>query len=72
MTLYRYVNDTLQPAQVVVGGNELGNVPPNDFKLFAARPGEEMEVYVKDSPKEPRHLVESGTVRELAVRVRLV
>jgi len=72
MTLYQYVNDKHQPAQVVVGGNELGKVPPNDFKLFAARPEEEMEVYVKDSSKEPRHLVESGTVRELAVRVRLV
>jgi hypothetical protein len=72
MTLYQYINDKRQSAQVVVGGNELGKVPPNDFKLFAARPEEEMEVYVKDSPREPRHLVESGTVRGLAVRVRLV
>jgi hypothetical protein len=72
MTLYQYVNDKHRAAQVVVGGNELGKVPPNDFKLFAARPEEEMEVYVKVSPRQPRHLVESGTVRELAVRVRLV
>jgi hypothetical protein len=72
MTLYQYVNYKHRAAQVVVGGNELGKVPPNDFKLFAARPEEEMEVYVKVSPREPRHLVESGTVRELAVRVQLV
>jgi hypothetical protein len=72
MTLYQYLNDKRRSAQVVVGGNELGKVPPNDFKLFAARPEEEIEVYVEDSPREQRHLLESGMVRELAVRVWLV
>jgi hypothetical protein len=69
MTPYQYVNDKHRSAQLVVGGNVLGKVPSNDFKLFAAHPEEEMEVYVKFSPREPRHLVESGTVRELAARL---
>jgi hypothetical protein len=54
----------------VVSGDKLDEVPRNDFKFFVARPEEEMEVYVMDHPRGPRSLAESGTVRELASRVR--
>ncbi len=70
MAFYQYVNDKHELAQVVVSGDKLDEVPRNDFKLFAARPEDEMEVYAKDHPRGPCRLVESGTVRELAARVR--
>jgi hypothetical protein len=57
-------------AQVVVNGEKLDEVPRNDFKLFVARPEEEMEIYAKDHPQGPRRLVESSTLRELVSRVR--
>jgi hypothetical protein len=51
MAFYQYVNNTHKLAQVVVGGAKLDEVPRNDFKLFVARPEEEMEVYAKDHPR---------------------
>ena len=72
MAFYQYVNDKHALAQVVVSGDKLDEVPRNDFKLFAARPQDEMEIYAKDHPRGPRRLVESGTVSELASRVRPV
>ncbi len=70
MAFYHYVNNTHELAQVVVSGDKLDEVPRNDFKFFVARPEEEMEVYVKDHPRGSPRLVESGTVSELASRVR--
>ena len=70
MAFYQYVNDKHELVQVVVSGDELDEVPRNDFKLFVARPEEVMEIYAKDHPRGPRRLVESGTVSELASRVR--
>jgi hypothetical protein len=61
---------THELAQLVVGGAKLDEVPRNDFKLFVARPEEEMEVYAKDNARGPRRLVESGMVSDLAPRVR--
>ena len=72
MTIYQYVNEKCEFARVVVSGNEVSEVPPNDLTFFVARPEEEMEVYARDSVGRPRRLLESGTVRELASRVRLV
>jgi hypothetical protein len=70
MAFYQYVNDKHALAQVVVNGDKLDEVPRNDFKLFVARPEEEMEIYAKDHPQGPRRLVESSTLRELVSRVR--
>ncbi len=70
MAVYQYVNDKHELAQVVVSGDKLDEVPRNDFKFFVARPEEEMEVYAKDHPRGLRRLIESGTVSELASRVR--
>ena len=72
MAFYQYVNDKHALAQVVVSGDKLDEVPRNDFKLFTARPEDAMEIYAKDHPRGPRRLVESGTVSELASRVRPV
>ena len=70
MAVYQYVNEKREFAQVVVSGDEVTEVPPNDLTFFVARPEEEMEVYAKDSVGRLRRLVESGTVSELASRVR--
>ena len=70
MAVYQYVNEKREFAQVVVSGDEVIEVPPNDLTFFAAHPEEEMEVYAKDPMGRLRRLIESGTVSELASRVR--
>jgi hypothetical protein len=70
VAVYQYVNETREFAQVVVSGDEVREVPPNDLTFFVARPEEEMEVYAKDPVGRLRRLVESGTVSELASHVR--
>jgi hypothetical protein len=72
MVVYQYVNAKEKFAQVVVSGDKVDDVPPNDLRFFMASPEEEMEVYVKDRPRGSRRLVESGKVSELASRVRLM
>jgi hypothetical protein len=69
--VYQYVNAEEKFAQVVVSGDKVDDVPPNDLRFFMASPEEEMEVYVRDRPRGSRRLVESGKVSELASRVRL-
>ena len=54
----------------MVSGDKVREVPPNDLTFFVARPEEEMEVYARDPAGKLRRLVESGTVSELASRVR--
>lgn len=70
MAVYQYVNEKRELAQVVVSGDKVREVPPNDLTFFVARPEEEMEVYARDPAGKLRRLVESGTVSELASRVR--
>jgi hypothetical protein len=70
MAVYQFVNDQREFMQVVVSGEEVGGVPPNYLTFFVARPEEEMEVYAEDPVGRLKRLVESGTVSELASRVR--
>jgi hypothetical protein len=72
MAVYQYVNAEQKVAQVVVSGDKVNEVPPNDLTFFVASPEEEMEVYARDSARGPRRLVESGKVSKLASRVRLM
>jgi hypothetical protein len=70
VAVYQYVNYKRELAQVVVSGDGVIEVPPNDLTFFVARPEEEMEVYAKDPARRLCRLIESGTVSELASRVR--
>jgi hypothetical protein len=72
MAVYQYVNAEPKFAQVVVSGDKVDDVPPNDLRFFMASPEEEMEVYVTDRLRGSRRLLESGKVSELASRVRLM
>jgi hypothetical protein len=72
MAVYQYVNAERKIAQVVVSGDKVDDVPPNDLTFFVASPEDEMEVYAKDSVRGPLRLVESGKVSKLASRVRLM
>ena len=72
MAVYQYVNAERNFAQVVVSGDKVDEVPPNDLTFFVASPEDEMEVYARDSVSGPRRLVESGKVSKLASRVRLL
>jgi hypothetical protein len=72
MAVYQYVNAERRFAQVVVSGDKVHEVPPNDFTFFVASPGDEMEVYTSDTVRGSRRLVESGKVSKLASRVRLL
>ena len=72
MAVYQYVNAERNFAQVVVSGDKVDEVPPNDLTFFVASPEDEMEVYARDSLSGLRRLVESGKVSKLASRVRLL
>ena len=72
MAVYQYLNDKQKSAQVVVNGDTVDEVPPNDLTFFVASPEEEMEIYTKDSVKGPYRLVEGGKVSKLASRVRVI
>ena len=72
MAVYQYVNEKREFAQVVVGGDSVDEVPPEDLTFFVARPEDKMEVYARVSPGEPGCLVETGKVSKLASRVRLI
>jgi hypothetical protein len=72
MAVYQYVNEKREFAQVVVSGDKVDEVPPNDLTFFVARPEEEMEVYSKNRPGGQGRLIESGKVGKLASRVRLM
>jgi hypothetical protein len=72
MAVYQYVNVERKFAQVVVGGDKVDEVPPNDLTFFVASPEDEIEVYTRDSERGSRRLVESGKVSKLASRVRLM
>jgi hypothetical protein len=72
VAVYQYVNVERKFAQVVVSGDQVDEVPPNDMTFFLASPEDEMEVYARDSGRGPRRLVESGKVSKLASRVRLM
>ncbi len=72
MAVYQYVNAERKFAQVVVSGDQVAEVPPNDLTFFLASPEDEMEVYARDPGRGPRRLVESGKVSKLASRVRLM
>ena len=47
MAVYQYVNEKREFAQVVVGGDSVDEVPPEDLTFFVARPEDEMEVYAR-------------------------
>ena len=72
MAVYQYVNEKREFAQVVVGGDRVDEVPPEDLTFFVAGPEDEMEVYARVRPGEPGRLVECGKVSKLASRVRLI
>ncbi len=72
MAVYQYVNEKREFAQVVVSGDRVDEVPPNDLTFFVARPEEEMEVYTKNRPGWRGRLIKSGKVGKLASRVRLI
>jgi hypothetical protein len=81
MAVYQYVNAEREFVRVVVGGEEVREIPPNDQAFFAARPEEEMEVYARASDSASAldsaeqltlRLVRSGKVGELALRLRPV
>ena len=72
MAVYQYVNEKREFAHVVVSGDRVNEVPPNDLTFFVARPEEEMEVYSKNRPGGRGRLIESGKVGKLASRVRLM
>ena len=72
MAVYQYVNAERNFAQVVVSGDKVDEVPPNDLTFFVASPEDEMEVYTRDTVRGSRRLVESGKVSKLASRVRLL
>jgi hypothetical protein len=72
MAVYQYVNTERKVALVVLSGDKVDEVPPDDLTFFVAAPEDEMEVYVNDSANGPRRLIESGKVGKLASRVRLV
>jgi hypothetical protein len=72
LAVYQYVNAEQKFAQVVVRGDRVDEVPPNDLTFFVASPEDEMEVYTRDSVRGPRRLVERGKVSKLASRVRLM
>jgi hypothetical protein len=54
MAIYQYVNAERKFAQVVLRGDKVDEVPPNDLTFFVASPEDEMEVYVNDSANGPR------------------
>ena len=70
MAVYQYVNAERQSAQIVISGDKVVEVPPNDLTFFVASPEDEMEVHARDSARGPRRLVERGKVGKLASRVR--
>jgi hypothetical protein len=72
MAVYQYVNAERKIAQVVVSGDKVDDVPPNDLTFFVASPEDEMEVYAGDSMRGQRRLIESGKVSKLASRVRMM
>ena len=72
MAVYQYVNTERKVALVVIRGDKVDEVPPNDLTFFVAAPEDEMEVYENDSANGPRRLIKSGKVSKLASRVRLV
>ncbi len=72
MAIYQYVNTERKVALVVLSGDKVDEVPPDDLTFFVASPEDEMEVYTRDSVRGSRRLVESGKVSKLASRVRLL